>query len=214
MKFKIALLIIFTSIALTASVIIWQKNASYSKKLDEMALEVVYEYLVDVRDDNFNEVKNARLFANYSKEVSKNRLTLLYIKKINAWTRLKRFSNEEIKSKLKVIKLEDHWRKMNYIVRISEGTYKFDLDRSEIRIVLFDNDDRSVVLFTYYYENKMLILEGWDEVSKRYTKGKNNSEDSSIRYMDNGIFFDIHNHIIIDTYTGEKWYYGTYYKPL
>ena len=50
MKFKIALLIIFTAIALTASIIIWQKNASYSKQLDEIALEVVYEYLVDVRD--------------------------------------------------------------------------------------------------------------------------------------------------------------------
>ena len=159
-------IIILVVILLIAAAVIYQMNRSYENKLDKMAMDYSYKYLLDLRDHRISDIKSTRFFES-DEDIYKAKIfrTINYAV-LPGYLKLNNYSDNEIKKKLKIINIKDRETKLSeiqsllriYFSNYFSLEYKADIRNRNFRTVLFENGDRSVVILSYYYKGKMYFL--------------------------------------------------------
>jgi len=210
-------IILIIGIILTCQV--FEKINTKNKKLDEMAINASYEYLINIKNENIEDILKSKIFGSENEKVNK-KFTLKHIKELNDYLLLKEVSNEVIKKNLHIIKMRDKNLKVNKAFSIVQHLYpEFKNKRMNAKntrvvccaTIASDNGMprlRTILLLPYYQEDKMIFFDVFNNVSLRYAATSYDpnfpSAEMNIHYLDYMIFYRFEKNYVVNVITGEK----------
>lgn len=133
-----------------------------NKSMDEMAIDASYRYLIDTRDNNYNDIiymtycDQTPLYI-YNPKLAK----AVSINILSDFLELNKYSDNDIRSRLKIVDIKDI-QLMTIADMINQSLffifYDIDIDYRNYQTVLFENGNKSVILLPYYHKAKMSFL--------------------------------------------------------
>ena len=163
---KYWVLIIIAILVLTYICYTHIEQSVFIKKTNNMAIDISYRLLIDLKDDNYNDIMSMRICdvndpADYEKTIKS-----IYIAILSDFLQIENYSDKEIKEKLKIVEIKDRRAKLKEITNLSmchsPGYVKLEdsinFKYKNYRTVLFENGNRSMIIMSYYYKGKMCLM--------------------------------------------------------
>ena len=146
-------------------VIIVVITVQVTKRNNEMLIEACHQYLINVKNEDINRMLNIKVKSKseFSTKFEKY-FCFISIKELNDYLDLKKYSNNEIKKKLKIVKIKDENEKIYFLLHMVNFLYEDDYN-GKIKVVLFENGDRSLLLFPCKTKDRIVFLSIFDGVS-------------------------------------------------
>jgi len=202
---------IFTILFVLAVLITTIFNCIIKNKVEKenaIAIDATFLRIVGIKELNVN-LTHAMTFYQNGIAEKINRLTSLQdTRRMNDYLQLEKYSNIEIMSRLRVIKLKDEKKKIKYILDMAGDGYD-NLDIDKITPVLFENGNRSMVFFPCRLNRKIIFLDMFKDISHGCIKYKFSyytfNSLAYIEYEDFGINYkmDFKKSVLINTDTDE-----------
>ena len=185
-------IIIIVVILLIAAAVIYQVNRAYENKLDKMAMDYSYKYLLDLRDHRISDIKKTTLFEAEEDMYKIKILRTIDFAVLPDYLKLNNYSDNEIKRRLKIVNIKDRDTKLNKIksnLKFHFPSYtgldnKINIKNKNFQTVLFENGDRSVVILSYYHKGKMYFMPFYIFQDKVVYKEYDGYDINSLMFID------------------------------